>query len=216
MSSIAEFRSSIPLNPARPGDGSGFLPIYDPESIALARKFNRLVTGIVVTVGALVLLPLIVFVAYTLGHSDSEFFSGSVGTGIIPLMLIMLSVLLLILISRKAGVRVDRAYEHTQRELEGWLKLQTGHEFGGPEKIEKSDIAEATILTALFGPILASLWFEGSRKHDSRSSTAGAAERISIDEPTESDQLIQVYDHVLNPYYLKRSEDGIYRLTSAV
>ena len=214
MGSISEFRNNIPLNPARPGDGSGFLPIYDPEAIGLARRFNWLVGIIVGVVGALVLLLLIFFVAYTFGQSDSEQLSGALGTTLIPLFLVMLSAIVLGLIIRAFSVKLDRVYTETQRELEGWLKLQTGREFGGPEKLEKSDLIQFGVLTALFGFVVALLNFDEGPKHYSRASLSVAAELIAQGKLSIDKRTISVLDHDVQSYQLERSKDGSYRLAT--
>jgi len=212
MGSIADFRNNIPLNPARPGDGSGFLPIYDPEAVILARKFNWLVGTIVGVVGALILLPLIVLVAYSFGQSDSERLSGALGTTLIPLFLVMLSAIVLALIIRAFSVKLDRVYTETQRELEGWLKLQTGREFGGPERLEKSDLIQFGILTALFGFVVALLNFDEGPKHDSRASLSVAAELIAQGKLSIDNRTISVLDHDVQSHKLERSKDGSYRV----
>lgn len=215
MSSISEFRNNIPLNPARPGSADSFLPIYDPEAIALARRFNWLVGTIVGVVGALVLLPLIFFVAYSFGQSDSEQLSGALGTTLIPLFLVMLSAIVLGLIIRAFSVKLDRLYRETQRELEGWLKLQTGHEFGGPEKLEKSDLVQFGVLAVLFGFVIALLNFNEGPKHDSRASLSSAAELIAQGRLSIDNRTISVLDHDAQSYQLERSKDGSYRLATA-
>jgi len=212
MGSIADFRNNIPLNSARPGDGSGFLPIYDPEAVILARKFNRLVGTIVGVVGALILLPLIVFVAYSFGQSDSELLSGAFGTGLIPFFLVMLSAILLALIVRAFGVKLDKLYTETQRELEGWLKLKTGREFGGPERLEKSDLIEFGIFAAIFGFLIAFLSFGEGPKHQSRDSLSAAAELVAQSKLSTNGQTITVLDHDLRAYQLERSKDGSFQL----
>jgi len=212
MSTIADFRSNTPLNPARPGDGSGFLPVYDPEAIDVARRFNRIVGTIVGVTGTLVLLPLICLVAYSFGHSDSESLSGALGTGVIPFFLVGLSAIFLILLSRAFGVKLDRIYTETQRELEAWLKLQTGREFGGPERLEKSDLVQFGVLTALFGFVIALLDFGEGPKHESRSSLSAAAELIAQDKVSADGRTITVLDHDLQGYQLERFKDGSYRI----
>lgn len=206
---LSEFRKNFPLNPNPSADPAAFSPIYDPKAIATARKVNVLI-GWLVALGLVIFGGLlIVFVATSLGRSDSEIVA-AFGTTLVPVCMLFGLAPIGLIISQKFGARIDKLHEHTKVELRLWLQRQTGEPFPSFRASLKAEIAGNAIGIAILGPVLGMGEITDSSSSDS---TRNAAALIADGNGAEG-RTIEVLSKALNRYELIEDREGNYRIKS--